>query len=158
MKKRTFCLLLSGIVDCHVWETLAVVFQLLQIFICKIYVKSPSYWNLCSDVLKDLKNLTCKCEIGIHSIEYRFLHFQESKAKDALTRKQQKNRSKQEMFQEEDKKTELLQKPKEYQVKFRFPNPAPLNPPILGISSKCSCFSFNLNFCFDLLLQWILGI
>ena len=40
------------------------------------------------------------------------------------------------MFEEDDKKTELLQKPREYQVKFTFPNPTPLNPPILGISSK----------------------
>lgn len=59
----------------------------------------------------------------------------ESKAKEALTRKQQKNRSKQQMFEEDDKKTELLQKPREYQVKFTFPNPTPLNPPILGISN-----------------------
>jgi ATP-binding cassette subfamily F protein 1 len=27
---------------------------------------------------------------------------------------------------------ELLQKPKEYQVKFRFPTPPPINPPVLG--------------------------
>ncbi len=27
---------------------------------------------------------------------------------------------------------ELLQKPKEYQVRFRFPSPPPLNPPVLG--------------------------
>ncbi|KAL4218591.1 ATP-binding cassette sub- F member 1 [Mactra antiquata] len=59
----------------------------------------------------------------------------ESKAKEFLTRKQLKNKSKQEMFQEDEKKTELLQKPKEYMVKFRFPNPAPLNPPVLGISN-----------------------
>ncbi|XP_060603390.1 ATP-binding cassette sub-family F member 1-like [Ruditapes philippinarum] len=59
----------------------------------------------------------------------------ESKAKEALTRKQMKNRTKQEMFAEDEKKTELLQKPKEYMVKFRFPKPAPLNPPILGISN-----------------------
>lgn len=65
------------------------------------------------------------------------LILQESKAKEALTRKQQKNRSKQQMFVEDDKKTELLQKPREYQVKFTIPNPSPLNPPILGISSKC---------------------
>ncbi|XP_045195664.2 ATP-binding cassette sub-family F member 1-like [Mercenaria mercenaria] len=80
----------------------------------------------------------------------------ESKAKEVLTRKQQKNRSKQEMFVEDEKKTELLQKPKEYQVKFRFPNPAPLNPPILGISN-CT-FSYgsgqvlfkNLDFGIDM--------
>lgn len=59
----------------------------------------------------------------------------ESKAKEALTRKQQKNRTKQQMFEEDDKKVELLQKPREYQVKFTIPNPAPLNPPILGISN-----------------------
>ncbi|KAH3823949.1 hypothetical protein DPMN_125774 [Dreissena polymorpha] len=59
----------------------------------------------------------------------------ESKAKEALTRKQQKNRSKMEMFAEEEKKTELLQKPKEYIVKFRFPSPSSLSPPILGISN-----------------------
>ena len=29
-------------------------------------------------------------------------------------------------------KKELLQKPKDYQVKFRFPSPPPLNPPVLG--------------------------
>lgn len=56
----------------------------------------------------------------------------ESKQKEALTRKQQKNKAKQSVFAEDDKPTELLQRPKEYVVKFSFPNPAPLNPPILG--------------------------
>lgn len=56
----------------------------------------------------------------------------ESKQKEALTRKQQKNKAKQNIFAEDDKPTELLQKPKDYIVKFSFPNPAPLNPPILG--------------------------
>ncbi|GAB1597945.1 ATP-binding cassette sub-family F member 1-like [Argonauta hians] len=56
----------------------------------------------------------------------------ESKQKEALTRKQQKNKSKQTLFAEEVKPTELLQKPRDYIVKFSFPNPAPLNPPILG--------------------------
>ena len=27
---------------------------------------------------------------------------------------------------------ELLVKPKEYQVRFRFPSPPPINPPVLG--------------------------
>ena len=31
---------------------------------------------------------------------------------------------------------ELLKKPKEYVVKFTFPSPPPLNPPILGLKSK----------------------
>ncbi|XP_029638485.1 ATP-binding cassette sub-family F member 1 [Octopus sinensis] len=56
----------------------------------------------------------------------------ETKQKEALTRKQQKNKSKQSLFAEEIKPTELLQKPRDYIVKFSFPNPAPLNPPILG--------------------------
>ncbi|KAM3179987.1 ATP-binding cassette sub- F member 1, partial [Hymenolepis weldensis] len=32
-----------------------------------------------------------------------------------------------------DKKKQLIQKPKEYVVKFHFPNPPPLNPPVLGL-------------------------
>lgn len=34
---------------------------------------------------------------------------------------------------EEDEPEELLLKPKEYKVKFSFPNPPPLKPPILGL-------------------------
>ncbi|XP_041368802.1 ATP-binding cassette sub-family F member 1-like isoform X2 [Gigantopelta aegis] len=56
----------------------------------------------------------------------------EEKQKEALTRKQAKNKAKQSAFAEEEKKTELLAKPREYTVKFTFPNPTPLNPPILG--------------------------
>ncbi len=51
---------------------------------------------------------------------------EEQKSKD-------KNRKKQD--QNDDDVTigkELLQKPKEYQVRFRFPSPPPLNPPVLG--------------------------
>ncbi|KAK7477893.1 hypothetical protein BaRGS_00030889, partial [Batillaria attramentaria] len=59
----------------------------------------------------------------------------EAKQKEALTRKQQKNRSKQATFQEEEKPQELLVKPRDYIVKFSFPNPTPLNPPILGLHS-----------------------
>lgn len=58
----------------------------------------------------------------------------EKKQKDALTRKQEKNRSK---AQREDEDaaapTALLQRPKEYIVKFSFPDPPPLQPPILGL-------------------------
>ncbi|KAL3871062.1 hypothetical protein ACJMK2_039085 [Sinanodonta woodiana] len=80
----------------------------------------------------------------------------ESKAKDALTRKQQKNRQKQNLFQEDEKKTDLLQRPKEYVVRFTFPNPAPLNPPVLGLS--CVTFAYeghellfkDLNFGIDM--------
>lgn len=39
--------------------------------------------------------------------------------------------------QEEDNgPTELLQKPRDYIVKFTFPDPPPLQPPILGLHSK----------------------
>ena len=34
--------------------------------------------------------------------------------------------------EEEEEPPELLSKPREYKVKFSFPNPPPLNPPILG--------------------------
>ena len=34
--------------------------------------------------------------------------------------------------EEEDEPAELMNKPREYKVKFSFPNPPPLNPPILG--------------------------
>jgi ATP-binding cassette subfamily F protein 1 len=57
----------------------------------------------------------------------------EKAQKDALTRKAQKNQTKQKVAEEDDKPTELLQRPKEYVVKFTFPDPPPLNPPILGI-------------------------
>ncbi|KAK2176253.1 hypothetical protein NP493_669g00031 [Ridgeia piscesae] len=56
----------------------------------------------------------------------------EKTQKEALTRKQQKNRKSQAVYAEEEKKTELLQRPREYTVKFTFPNPPTLSPPILG--------------------------
>lgn len=52
--------------------------------------------------------------------------------------------------QEEDTApTELLQKPKEYFVKFSFPEPPPLQPPILGLHSKFSNINFVLVFLFS---------
>lgn len=64
-----------------------------------------------------------------------FITLQEKKQKEALTRKQEKNRSK--ITKEDDTgPTELLQKPKDYIVKFSFPDPTPLQPPILGLHSK----------------------
>ncbi|KAJ3639102.1 hypothetical protein Zmor_004262 [Zophobas morio] len=57
----------------------------------------------------------------------------EKKQKEALTRKQEKNRSKIQKQEDETAPTELLQKPKEYFVKFSFPEPPPLQPPILGL-------------------------
>ncbi|XP_019875393.1 ATP-binding cassette sub-family F member 1 [Aethina tumida] len=57
----------------------------------------------------------------------------EKKQKEALTRKQEKNRSKMQKQDDEVTTTELLQKPKDYLVKFSFPEPPPLQPPILGL-------------------------
>uniref|UniRef100_A0A673L0Z7 ATP-binding cassette sub-family F member 1-like n=1 Tax=Sinocyclocheilus rhinocerous TaxID=307959 RepID=A0A673L0Z7_9TELE len=58
----------------------------------------------------------------------------EKQTKDAQTRKQQKVKKK---GQEEEshEATELLKRPREYTVKFTFPNPPPLSPPILGLHS-----------------------
>lgn len=69
------------------------------------------------------------------------LHFQEKKQKEALTRKQDKNRSKTAKNEDEDGPVELIARPKDYIVKFRFPNPPPLQPPILGLH--------NVHFAFD---------
>lgn len=58
----------------------------------------------------------------------------EKKQKESLTRKQEKNKTKlQKQQEEEEGPVELLQKPREYIVKFSFPDPPPLQPPILGL-------------------------
>ncbi|KAJ0181036.1 hypothetical protein K1T71_003121 [Dendrolimus kikuchii] len=59
----------------------------------------------------------------------------EKKQKDALTRKQEKNKSRSQREEAEDSAAPvtLLQRPKEYIVKFSFPDPPPLQPPILGL-------------------------
>jgi len=36
-------------------------------------------------------------------------------------------------MEDDSRPTELLQRPRDYVVKFTFPNPPPLQPPILGI-------------------------
>lgn len=68
----------------------------------------------------------------------------EKKQKDVLTRKQEKNRNKQTKNDDDDGPQELLARPKDYIVKFRFPDPPPLQPPILGIHSKC--YDIDLTF------------
>jgi ATP-binding cassette, subfamily F, member 1 len=68
---------------------------------------------------------------------------QEKKQKEALTRKQEKNRSKTQKQEDENGPTELLQRPKEYMVKFSFPDPPPLQPPILGLHSMPSFSKFD---------------
>jgi len=66
----------------------------------------------------------------------------ESKQKEALTRKQQKNQSKLSKNDDEDTgPTDLLERPREYTVKFRFPETSTLQPPILGL--------FNASFNYD---------
>lgn len=63
---------------------------------------------------------------------------QEKKQKEVLTRKQEKNRGKTSKMDDDDnaEQTQLLQKPRDYNVKFSFPDPSPLQPPILGLHSK----------------------
>ncbi|KAH8411494.1 hypothetical protein KR215_005368 [Drosophila sulfurigaster] len=65
----------------------------------------------------------------------------EKKQKESLTRKQEKNKSKQQKQDEDEGPQELLARPKEYIVKFRFPEPSQLQPPILGVH--------NITFAFD---------
>jgi len=66
----------------------------------------------------------------------------EEKQKQFLTRKQEKGRSKNQTQQEEElDPKELLKKPKEYIVKFKFPEPQELNGSILGLKDV----SFNYN-------------
>ncbi|KAL7742542.1 hypothetical protein ACLKA6_016763 [Drosophila palustris] len=65
----------------------------------------------------------------------------EKKQKESLTRKQEKNKTKQQKQDEDEGPQELLARPKEYIVKFRFPEPSQLQPPILGVH--------NVTFAFD---------
>uniref|UniRef100_A0A8D0V3C4 ATP-binding cassette sub-family F member 1 n=1 Tax=Sus scrofa TaxID=9823 RepID=A0A8D0V3C4_PIG len=56
----------------------------------------------------------------------------EKQTKEALTRKQQKCRRKNQ-DEESQEVPELLKRPKEYTVRFTFPDPPPLSPPVLGL-------------------------
>ncbi|XP_044529664.1 ATP-binding cassette sub-family F member 1 isoform X4 [Gracilinanus agilis] len=56
----------------------------------------------------------------------------EKQTKEALTRKQQKCRRKNQ-DEEAQEAPELLKRPKEYIVRFTFPDPPPLSPPVLGL-------------------------
>uniref|UniRef100_A0A3P9HPA3 ATP-binding cassette sub-family F member 1 n=1 Tax=Oryzias latipes TaxID=8090 RepID=A0A3P9HPA3_ORYLA len=64
----------------------------------------------------------------------------EKQTKEVLTRKQQKGKKKGGQDEESHEATELLKRPKEYTVKFTFPNPPPLSPPILGLHSVDFCY------------------
>jgi ATP-binding cassette, subfamily F, member 1 len=58
----------------------------------------------------------------------------EKKTKNSLSKKQEKGKSKNQKEDLDDEKpVELLSKPKDYIVKFSFPDPPPLQPPILGL-------------------------
>ncbi|TRZ09068.1 hypothetical protein HGM15179_018043 [Zosterops borbonicus] len=57
---------------------------------------------------------------------------QEKQTKEALTRKQQKCRRRA-PDEGSAEAPELLRRPREYCVRFTFPNPPPLSPPILGL-------------------------
>ena len=60
----------------------------------------------------------------------------EKKQKEVLTRKQEKNKTKiQKQNNDDNGPQELLARPREYIVKFNFPDPPPLQPPILGLHS-----------------------
>ena len=63
----------------------------------------------------------------------------ETKQKKELTQKALKNQSKLQKNDDEQGPTELLERPKEYLVKFRFPETSQLQPPILGLHDA----SFN---------------
>ncbi|KAM5263767.1 ATP-binding cassette sub-family F member 1 isoform 2-T2 [Ctenodactylus gundi] len=56
----------------------------------------------------------------------------EKQTKEALTRKQQKCRKKNQ-DEESQEAPELLKRPREYTVRFTFPDPPPLSPPVLGL-------------------------
>lgn len=59
----------------------------------------------------------------------------EKQTKEALTRKQQKCRRKNQ-DEESQEAPELLKRPREYTVRFTFPNPPPLSPPVLGLHGE----------------------
>jgi len=57
----------------------------------------------------------------------------EKKTKEALTRKQEKGRKKEQMEESGETQMELISKPRDYIVKFHFPDPPVLHPPVLGL-------------------------
>lgn len=64
----------------------------------------------------------------------------EEKTKAVQGRKNKKGGKKGDMEEDDLEPLELIKKPKEYVVKFSFPLPPPLNPPILGL--KCVTFGY----------------
>lgn len=81
----------------------------------------------------------------------------EKKQKESLSKKQDKNKTKAQKGADEDEgPVELIARPKEYVVKFRFPEVSELQPPILGLYNITFGFSgqkplfVNLEFGIDL--------
>lgn len=81
----------------------------------------------------------------------------DKKVKDNLSRKQDKKGGKQQKDDyDDDKPVELLERPRDYIVKFSFPDPPPLQPPILGLHNTSFNFSgqkplfINVDFGIDL--------
>ncbi|KAM7536422.1 hypothetical protein Aperf_G00000080764 [Anoplocephala perfoliata] len=78
--------------------------------------------------------------------------------REVLSKKQAKSKLVQNNTEADspDLKKQLIQKPKEYVVKFHFPNPPPLNPPILGLYNCTFAYPnqkslfVNVNFGVDL--------
>jgi len=56
--------------------------------------------------------------------------------KDAASKKKKKGGAAKNTEELDEGPVELLSKPREYKVKFSFPDPPPLNPPILGAYGK----------------------
>lgn len=91
-----------------------------------------------------------------HSLSSSVLHSQEKQTKDALTRKQQKGKKKGQE-EESNEAPELIKRPREYTVKFTFPNPPPLSPPILGLYSELLDLDFYLSSLISLVCSRVLS-
>lgn len=78
----------------------------------------------------------CISRVALKDVDFFLSHsVQEKQTKEALTRKQQKCRRKNQ-DEESQEAPELLKRPKEYTVRFTFPNPPPLSPPVLGLHGE----------------------
>lgn len=73
-------------------------------------------------------------ELSLHRLLPSSL-IQEKQTKEVLTRKQQKCRRKNQ-DEESQEPPELLKRPREYTVRFTFPDPPPLSPPVLGLHGE----------------------
>lgn len=69
----------------------------------------------------------------------------EKQTKEVLTRKQQKCRRKNQDEESQDP-PELLKRPREYTVRFTFPDPPPLSPPVLGLHGEWPLRALNTTY------------